>query len=85
MKNPVMWVASNHSLQISRRKVTASDRRYPRATFHETWEEAHAATVEKALENLEKAGRDLKFALQVASSAAKVVKKAEAMTKPEGA
>lgn len=85
MKNPVMWVASNHSLQINRRKVTASDRRYPRGTFHETWEEAHAATVAKAQERLEKAGSDLKFAMQIALSAAKAVTKAEAMTKPEAA
>jgi 1,6-anhydro-N-acetylmuramate kinase len=80
-----MYVASNHALQINRRKVTASDRRQKRATFHETWEEAHAAQVEKARVRLEDAGRKLKFATQVALSAAKALKKAEAMTKPEDA
>lgn len=83
MRNPVMFVASNYSLQIHRRKVTASDRRYPRATFHETWEEAHAAQIRKAEEELSKAGKRAKVAIAHCAAAVKALKKAQAMTKPE--
>lgn len=85
MKNPVMWVASNYSLQIHRRKVTATDRRWPRGTFHETWEEAKAAQIAKAKARLERTGKELREAERAALRAAKQVNKAEALTKPEGA
>lgn len=80
--NPIMWVASTHSSHISHRKVAATDRRYPRATFHDTWEEAHAAVLARANERLERAGRDAQQAVRWALNAAKAVSKVEAMTKP---
>lgn len=84
-KNPVMWVASNYTLQINRRKVTSYDLKYPRATFHDTWEEAHAASLALAQQRLERAGLDAKRAVSAALSAAKLVSKIESMTKPSEA
>ncbi len=83
MKNPVMWVASNYTPQIHLRKVTATDRRFPRATFHETWEEAHAAQLAKAQARLERAGKEAKAAVRAAMSAHNSLKKVEAMAKPD--
>lgn len=85
MKNPVMWVASNYTLQINRRKVTASDLRQLRATFHETWEEAQAAQVAKAQAEFDLTQRRLKVATSMAMSAGRALNKAECMTKPEAA
>lgn len=83
--NPVMWVASNHTPQINLRKVTAFDRRCARATFHDTWEEAHAAQIAKAEKRAEKAGQDAKRAVRWALQAGKALDKVMAMKKPEAA
>lgn len=83
MRNPILWVASNKTLQINRRKVTSTDRRWPMATFHDTWEEAHAAQVAKAQGRLEKAGKEARRAVRSALSAAKLLDKVEAMKNPE--
>ncbi|WP_399696568.1 hypothetical protein [Xenophilus sp.] len=84
-KNPVMWAASDHSPQINHRKVTAYDRRWPRATFHDTWDEAHAAQVAKAEARVERSARELKQATSAALRALKALDKVKAMKKPEDA
>lgn len=81
-RNPIMWAASNYSLQINRRKVTAYDRRWPRATFHETWEEAHEAQIAKAQARADKAADEAKKAARHAASTARALAKVKAM-KPQ--
>jgi hypothetical protein len=54
---PYKWCASNHTNAITLKKLTDEAVRWPRGTYHDTWEEAHAALVARRQKELTEAER----------------------------
>jgi hypothetical protein len=56
---PLLWWASNHTNQISRKKAPSPmEERFPRGTYHDAWEEAHAALVQRRQREFDAAERE---------------------------
>jgi hypothetical protein len=55
---PKKWCASFYTNSITMKKMTADNLRFPRGSYHDTWDEAHAAMVERRKETLKKAERE---------------------------
>lgn len=85
-RNPFMWAASTHSDQIHFRKVTTREREAKgymvRATYHDTWAEAHAAVVARAEARLAKAAVELAQPQRWLKSKERALVKAKAMQQP---
>jgi hypothetical protein len=69
------FIASSYANQITYRRLSKQDERWPRGTFHDTWEEAHATIVERCRKQFELAERERKRAQSAFI-------KAKAMQKP---
>lgn len=85
--NPLMYVVSGRLPMINRRKVTGEDRRYASVygkTFHDTWEEAHAALIARLEKKVERATAEAKQAARWAHQAERQLAKARALRPPEG-
>jgi hypothetical protein len=52
------WCASNYANAITLKKMTAENIRYPRGSYHDTWEEAHAALLERCTKQAQAAERE---------------------------
>lgn len=61
-KLPKKWCASRYTNSITLKKMTAENVRFPRGTYHETWEEAHAALLERLKIEVKVAERDFQSA-----------------------
>lgn len=72
---PFKWCASNYSNQITRKKMTDEAVRFPRGTYHDTWEEAKAALVERR-------EREFRKAQSLYEQARKALSKAQQMKPP---
>ena len=59
---PKRWCASNYTNSITLKKMTAENLRFPRGTYHDTWEEAHAALVARREQEVAKAESALRSA-----------------------
>lgn len=70
------FIASQYVNQITHRKVTPMDERFPRGTYHDTWADAHDAIVAKRQQEFEKAQRTL-------ANATRSLAKAKAMKEPK--
>jgi hypothetical protein len=61
-RKPYKWCASNYTNAITFKKLTDEAVRSPRGTYHDTWEEAHAALVARRQRELTEAERDFQRA-----------------------
>lgn len=87
--NPKMWCLSKYTAQINFRKVTQRELTTPqgsfyegRATYHDTWENAHAALVDRALNNIFLEEANLKRQERAVEASHKAYRKAQGMTAP---
>jgi hypothetical protein len=56
-RKPSKWCASNYTNAITLKKLTDQAERWPRGTYHDTWEEAHAALIARREEEFKRAER----------------------------
>lgn len=81
--NPKRWVVSGTMTQITFRKVTRDDYRYPRGrTYHETWEEARIALLQRVEMDLAKDRARLFAARRNVASAERAVERAMNVQRP---
>lgn len=62
MSKEKVWIASKYANQITYRRLSKMDERYPRGTFHASWEDAHATIVAARMKELEDARKALRRA-----------------------
>lgn len=70
------WCASRHANSITLKKMTADAVRFPRGTYHDTWEQAHAALVARRAAQMQEAEREFQRARNA-------LNKAKAMKPPQ--
>lgn len=83
---PKKWWASTHSNSISLKKTTAENLRWERmnaGSFHDTWEEAHAALLARREEEFKRAEREFQ-SRRTALMKAKLMKPPQPSAASEG-